>query len=170
MPGRQGRTRGGSLQSPGHVTIKVTGDPQLPFVQGSEYRLGELWTRLLDNAIKFGPKGGVIAVRARHSDGDVVVEVEDEGKGVPECDREAVFEPFRQSSDNLVTDKPPGTGVGLSISREIVARHRGTIVLDGAPGGGALLRVTLPTTPSRASVMARLPEGPIAQVEATVGP
>ena len=123
-------------------------------VMGSELRLGELWDRLLDNALKFGPAGGEVSIRVG-SDGDgAFVEVEDQGPGIAEADREAVFEPFRQSSHDLTTDKPPGTGLGLAISHEIVTRHQGRIAVISGKGSGATVRVTLPASgaPSEASV------------------
>ena len=65
------------------------------------------------------------------------IEVSDSGPGIPEADREAVFEPYR-------TTKPGGNGLGLATTRRIVEAHGGRVEALAAPEGGALFRITLP--------------------------
>jgi signal transduction histidine kinase len=72
------------------------------------------------------------------------VEVADSGPGIPEADREAVFEPYR-------TTKPGGNGLGLATTRRIVEAHGGSVQALEAPGGGARFRITLPATPASPS-------------------
>ena len=100
-----------------------------------------LLTRLLhvlyDNAIQAAaPRAPRISTRARASSGRVVVDVADDGPGVPAHIAARVFEP-------LVTARPGGTGLGLALARRIAAAHGGSIVLV-ADGPGATFRVDLP--------------------------
>jgi signal transduction histidine kinase len=80
----------------------------------------------------------------------MVLTVADDGPGVPEGDRERVFERFVRLDDARARDDG-GAGLGLAIVREIVSRHGGTITLGDAPGGGALFTVRLPTAASTTS-------------------
>jgi signal transduction histidine kinase len=105
-------------------------DRSLPKLLGRGSELNQVWTNLLDNAIDALGEKGTITVRTR-LDGDcAVVEVSDDGPGVPEDIRERIFEPF-------FTTKPvgAGTGLGLDAARRIVEeRHRGTIGVQSRPG------------------------------------
>jgi signal transduction histidine kinase len=69
--------------------------------------------------------------------GALVIEVRDKGPGVPEADRDKVFEPF-------FTNKTRGTGLGLAIARRVVELHRGTLTVGDAPGAGATFRIEIP--------------------------
>ena len=101
---------------------------------------------LLENAIKFSPRGGTIEVGVRADGGQAVVEVADQGPGIPLADRERVFERFVQ------LDPPPrgdggegrGVGLGLAICREIVAAHRGEIWVEGNRPEGSTFGFSLP--------------------------
>src|SRR4051794_26096469 len=128
-----------------HTEIAVERDydrslPKLS-VRGSE--LNQVWTNLLDNAIdalcEAGGKG-TITVRARREGDQVVVEVADDGPGIPAEARDHLFDPF-------FTTKPAGsgTGLGLDTARRIVEeRHRGTLAVESEPGKGTTFRVWLP--------------------------
>jgi two-component system, OmpR family, sensor histidine kinase ChvG len=102
-------------------------------VMGHDSRLGQVLTNLLDNARSFSPEGSTIRVRVSRQESDVVIEVEDSGPGVPEHALERIFERF-------YTDRPPeqgfgqNSGLGLSISRQIVEAHRGSIAVENLPG------------------------------------
>jgi signal transduction histidine kinase len=106
-------------------------------------RLIQVITNLLSNAAKFTSEGGIVHVRTGREHGQAIVEVEDSGIGIPQDQRDAVFEKFRQVGDPL-TAKPQGTGLGLPISREIVERHGGTLAARDTALGGACFRMTLP--------------------------
>jgi two-component system, OmpR family, sensor histidine kinase ChvG len=118
-------------------------------VIGHDSRLGQVFTNLLDNARSFAPPGTDITVTMRRDGGRIVARVEDEGPGIPEHAMERIFERF-------YTDRPieqgfgQNSGLGLSISRQIVEAHRGTITASNRPGrdsgtsGGACFIVTLP--------------------------
>ncbi len=120
-----------------------------PFlVMGHDSRLGQVLTNLLDNARSFAPPGTAITVRLARDGADAVVMVEDEGPGIPDHALERIFERF-------YTDRPveqgfgQNSGLGLSISRQIVEAHRGSIKAsnrlrpDGSVGG-ACFTVRLP--------------------------
>ncbi len=99
---------------------------------------------LLHNAIKFTPPEGQVWVRARPSDGDVLIEVADTGPGIPPEDRPRVFERFFRSDRARAGG---GTGLGLAIAKHVVEAHGGKIWVEseGRPGRGATFRFTLPS-------------------------
>ena len=95
-------------------------------VQGSEDMLLQVWMNLIDNAVKFSPKGGVLAVRIKQEEGFVHVEIENEGEGINEDDQARVFAKFYQAD---ATHANEGNGIGLSIVKRIVELHKGKIAL-----------------------------------------
>ncbi|MBA4741470.1 MAG: sensor histidine kinase N-terminal domain-containing protein [Azoarcus sp.] len=116
----------------------VAGEPRPVVVQGNGLLLRELIKNLLDNAIKYTPRGGSVTARVGESGGGVLLEVEDDGIGIPEADRERVFERFYR----VLESGEDGSGLGLPIVREIAELHGATITLDTGPKGlGTLARV-----------------------------
>ncbi len=111
--------------------VKVTREyqPDLPEIEALGSELNQVWTNILDNAIDAMGGHGEIRIRAFARDQDVVVEICDNGPGMPPEVRDRVFEPF-------YTTKPPGsgTGLGLHISHNVVARHGGRINIRSQPG------------------------------------
>ncbi len=106
-------------------------------------RLTQVMLNLLSNAAKFMPdSGGRTDVTLRLEPDRLVVEIKDNGPGVPLADQATIFEKFRQAGDALT--RPPGTGLGLPISREIVEHFGGRMTLDSAPGRGSCFAFTLP--------------------------
>ena len=102
----------------------------VPQLQAYGNELNQVWTNLLTNAIDAVGETGAIVVRTRREDGWAVVEVEDNGPGIPDAVKPRIFDPF-------FTTKPPGkgTGLGLSISHNIVTqKHRGELRVDSRPG------------------------------------
>ncbi len=105
-------------------------------------KLMQVLVNLISNATKHSPEGGTVYVRARHAGpGRVRLEVEDEGPGIPAGAEERIFERFQQLD---VEDRNRGTGLGLTISRHIVARHGGQIWAEPGRRRGALFHVELP--------------------------
>ena len=101
---------------------------------------------LLSNAAKFVPReGGRVEVALRRDGDGLVVAVRDNGPGVPPAEQATVFEKFRQGGDALT--RPPGTGLGLPISRQIVDHFGGTMWLESEPGRGACFAFRLPLRP-----------------------
>lgn len=123
------------------VSVDVVDDA--PSLLVDRARFEQVVRNLLDNAIKFSPDGGRVAVVVRVRDGRFELRIEDSGPGVPEQDRTAVFEKFNQLNEDM-TDKPDGAGIGLAISRAIVARFGGLIWCEDADIGGAAFVVLLP--------------------------
>ena len=110
-------------------------------------RMVQVVINLLGNAAKFVPDGqGRVAVELGRSGDGYLVRVEDNGPGVPQPYREAIFEKFRQvsGSGSLLKDKPKGTGLGLAICRQIVEHFGGRIWAEDASLGGAAVCFTLP--------------------------
>jgi signal transduction histidine kinase len=98
---------------------------------------------LLDNAVKYGPLGGQVVVRTSREGRRAVLTVEDQGPGIPPDEREGVFHPYVRGEDHL-EGGTGGTGIGLAIVRDLVARAGGSTRAEAAPGGGARLRVDVP--------------------------
>jgi signal transduction histidine kinase len=100
-------------------------------IRGSRHLLSQALANLLDNSLKYAG-GGEIQIRVLRSEGRAVLEVTDRGQGIPEADREAVFDRFIRLERSRST---PGNGLGLSLVRAVVRRHRGTVELaDNRPG------------------------------------
>jgi signal transduction histidine kinase len=95
---------------------------------------------LVDNAVTYG---GTARIRLLPGDGEVHVEIEDDGPGIPRESRETVFAPFQRLDPSRSRDTG-GVGLGLAVARNVVRAHGGDIELDEAPGGGLLARVILP--------------------------
>jgi signal transduction histidine kinase len=98
---------------------------------------------LLDNAVKYGPAGQTVRVTSGVSAGRIRIAVEDQGPGVDARERDAIWEPFRRG-ERAVGSVAVGSGIGLSVVREIVEWHEGSAWVDEAPGGGARFVIDLP--------------------------
>jgi signal transduction histidine kinase len=105
--------------------------------------LGRAIENLLDNAIEFSPADGTVAVTSGHDGADARVTVLDEGPGIPADAREAVFDRFRRL-DPSRTRATGGSGIGLSIVREIALAHGGRAWTEPGPRGGSLFVLALP--------------------------
>jgi signal transduction histidine kinase len=104
--------------------------PDLPRVEAYAGELNQVWTNLIDNAIDATSGKGQITLRTRYADPWVVVEVEDNGPGIPEAIQPRLFDPF-------FTTKPPGQGAGLGLTTShsiVVQKHGGQIDVDSQPG------------------------------------
>ena len=122
--------------------IVVTLDQPAPVeITGDAIRLGQAVNNLLDNALKYTPAGGRVALAAHVWGGTAVLTVSDNGPGVPAAERAAIFRRLYRS-DTSRTQR--GLGLGLSLVQAIVAAHGGTVTADEAPGGGACFTVRLP--------------------------
>ncbi len=124
------------------LRIEVEPGPVLTVV-GDEDRLGQLLANLIHNAIKFSPAGTEVAVHVRGDRENVLIEVEDHGPGIPETDRNRIFERFYKV-DRARSRGRGGTGLGLAIARHIVDRHRGHIWVQSHEGEGSSFFVSLP--------------------------
>ncbi|MDO8931900.1 MAG: sensor histidine kinase [Rhodocyclaceae bacterium] len=128
---------------------EVALDLQLPEapcqVLADRDRLMQVMINLLSNAVKFVTPGeGHVWVRVHSAPDAVRVEVADDGPGIRPEDRDAIFEKFRQGGQDVLTDKPQGTGLGLPISRQIVEYFGGRLWVESEAGQGARFMFTLP--------------------------
>jgi signal transduction histidine kinase len=135
----------------GGVPAEVHADPVR--VIGDRGQLARVVRNLVDNARRHASTRVLVTVR--RDGGDAVVEVSDDGPGVPVAERGRVFERFVRLDDARARSDG-GSGLGLAIVAEVAAAHDGSVEIDDAPGGGALFRVRLP-----AVMAADLPSGPI---------
>jgi signal transduction histidine kinase len=101
---------------------------------------------LLDNALKYGPKGQVVTIELERIEAIARMTVTDQGPGIPAGDRLRIWEPFVRLSDRGGISG--GSGIGLSVVRDLVKQHNGTISVADAPGGGARFTVDLPVSDS----------------------
>jgi signal transduction histidine kinase len=117
----------------------------LPLVEADDDRLRQVMNNLLGNAIKYSPEGGTITIASR-ADGNVVhVSVRDEGLGIETDALERIFDRYARAG--AVRDRHiSGTGLGLPITRQIVALHGGRIWAESDPGRGSTFHFTLPWT------------------------
>ncbi|MFJ6695451.1 sensor histidine kinase [Streptomyces sp. NPDC091272] len=111
-------------------------------VAGSRGQLARVLGNLLDNAQRHAEGCGTVTLRAR-GDGRAVLEVADDGAGVPAAERDRIFERFVRLDDARSRDDG-GAGLGLAIARDVARRHGGTLTAGQAPGGGALFTLALP--------------------------
>lgn len=117
-------------------------------------RMNQVFMNLLANACQAIPEAGCIEVRTFCRNGQAVIEIEDNGEGIPAEHLERVFEPF-------FTTKPvgKGTGLGLSISYAIVRQHQGVLEVESEQGKGSVFRMKLPITPAPDLIQASELEG-----------
>ena len=108
---------------------------------GYESLLIHVWSNLIDNAIKFDPHGGMIALRLRQENGFAVFTIDDNGPGVAPEEQERVFHKFYQSDNSRVMD---GNGLGLPLVKKIVEFSGGTVTLENLPEAGCRFTVRLP--------------------------
>lgn len=112
-------------------------------VCGDRDKLYQVLGNLLNNALKFTPRGGCVTVRQDTLDGEIRLTVTDTGPGLKPAELERVFDKFYQV-DNTIARHVEGTGLGLAICREIVQAHEGKIWADSEPGHGATFGMRLP--------------------------
>lgn len=98
---------------------------------------------IADNAIKYSPDGSFVELDLRESGGDIIIEVKDNGPGIPENERERIFERFYRLDDSRARDTG-GTGLGLAITKEAVLMHGGSIEVSDAEKGGSVFTIRLP--------------------------
>jgi signal transduction histidine kinase len=116
---------------------------RLPLVQIDEDKIGWVLLQLLDNAIKFTPKGGKVQVRAEADNGLITVAIIDTGIGISEDKIDEIFEPFHQL-DGSTTRRFAGTGLGLNMVRKILEAHGSSIKVRSVMDRGSIFEFNLP--------------------------
>lgn len=143
--------RAGSSPS---VEFKADLDPRLPIVVGDRDRLVQVVSNLVNNAVKYSPDGGTVTLSSR-SEGDfALVSVIDTGVGIPPDEISHVFERFRRVRSGAA-QSIPGTGLGLTIVKQIVEMHGGKIWVESAVGHGSAFHFTLPLAAENVSPLQR---------------
>jgi signal transduction histidine kinase len=128
------------------IDIRLKCPANIGTVVADQRRLQQAIINLIRNAITFTPSGGKIELGARRRKDGLEITVDDSGVGIPEEDRIRIFEPFERAQSGLKEGRPAksGAGLGLSLVKNIIALHGGTITLDSEPGKGTKVTVFLP--------------------------
>ncbi len=121
------------------VEFELHGDGPVP-VRGDALSLGLLVRNLADNAARYAPAGSRVDVGVGLEGGEAVLHVDDAGGGIPEADRQRVFDRFYRRGDSAET----GSGLGLAIVQNVAAAHGGSVRLDRSPAGGLRVTIRLP--------------------------
>ena len=124
------------------IKVTCTGTPGV-WVQGDRARLKQVVVNLLDNAIKYTPEGGAVALTVSAQNGKAILEVVDNGIGIPPQALPRVFERFFRIDTARSRDQG-GAGLGLSIVKSICTAHHGNVTASSTPGQGSCFRVELP--------------------------
>jgi PAS domain S-box-containing protein len=122
------------------LTLSVTA---IPVISVDPTRMAQLLANLLSNAVKFTPDGGRVEVRLGTEGGQVVLAVADTGVGIPAADQDQIFERFYRTAI-VRRQEIQGTGLGLTITKAIVAAHNGTIAVESGEDRGSTFTVRLP--------------------------
>jgi two-component system, OmpR family, phosphate regulon sensor histidine kinase PhoR len=123
--------------------FRVSSGRTRAWVRADPERIGLALANLIDNAIRFSPGGGVVHVSLRVARGKVLVSVRDEGVGIPLERQRRVFDLLYRAHAGMTHDYS-GIGVGLAITRRIVAEHRGSVCFKSAEGSGSTFGFSLP--------------------------
>jgi PAS domain S-box-containing protein len=126
-----------------NVEFKPDLDPRLPIVTGDRDRLVQVVSNLVNNAVKYSPDGGTVTLASRSEGGFALVTVADTGLGIPPDEIGHVFERFRRVRSGAA-QSIAGTGLGLTIVKQIVEMHGGKIWVESAVGHGSAFHFTIP--------------------------
>jgi two-component system phosphate regulon sensor histidine kinase PhoR len=125
------------------VKLKLKGFQNIPMAQGDPNSLERAVTALVDNAIKFSQSGGEVEIRLAEQKDKVLLSVEDHGIGIDPEIRPRIFDRFfhlEKSGDELYG----GIGIGLSITRQVIHQHKGSLDVESEHGKGSKFTITLP--------------------------
>lgn len=124
------------------ITLQFLASDKIPHSYLDQDRMTEVLTNLVDNAIKYTPRGGSVRVSVRQEDKHLLLTVQDTGIGIRPKDQKRLFEKFRQFGASPHQEK--GAGLGLAIAKEIVTLHKGKLWVDSVEGKGSLFAVSVP--------------------------
>jgi PAS domain S-box-containing protein len=122
------------------IKIEVTGPPRSPLVSCDPQRITQVFYNLLGNAVKFSPSDSTITVKMAANDSNLMIEIQDQGPGIPKENLETIFRKYWK----VKTNTKDGAGLGLYIARKIVESHGGKLHADSVEGQGSLFTMTLP--------------------------
>jgi len=124
------------------VDLRFTPTPKLPAVSGDAKSLERALMALVDNAIKFSPKGGNVNIRLIPEESTLLIDVQDQGIGIPKENMRRIFDRFyhlEKHEDNLFS----GIGLGLAITRQVIEQHQGKLEVISEPGQGTTFTIIL---------------------------
>jgi signal transduction histidine kinase len=124
------------------VKLKLKNGPNLPRAMGDPSSLERAVTALVDNAIKFSAHGGEVEIRLAEQAGRILLSVQDHGIGIDPQIRPRIFDRFfhlEKSGDELYG----GLGIGLSITRQVIQQHKGSLDVESTPGKGSKFTISL---------------------------
>jgi signal transduction histidine kinase len=127
----------------GEIDFRILPCPERARVCGDRERAVDILRHLLSNALKFTPRGGSVTVGCEEAAGTVRFFVADTGRGIPEGQRDAIFQPFVQVEKGL-TRSADGSGLGLAIARELAERMGGALTVTSEVGAGSRVVLSLP--------------------------
>jgi signal transduction histidine kinase len=137
----------------GGLSFQVSCPDHPVVIDGDPEQLDRLLVNLLSNAVKYTPRGGSVALSLDRADEAAVLSVADTGIGIPEEDQDALFTRFFRAS-NAVEAAIPGSGLGLSIVRTIVANHHGELNIKSGRDQGTTVTVRIPLDKATAAAPA----------------
>jgi two-component system phosphate regulon sensor histidine kinase PhoR len=132
---------------PENLSLELAAAESLPPVNADESKARQVLVNLIDNAVKYSPKGGRIELRLERRNGFVEIAVEDEGLGIPTSEQEHIFEKFYRLDPDMARGVG-GTGLGLYICRELAERMGGRVRVTSRPGAGSTFFFELPVSTS----------------------
>jgi len=130
------------------VTIDLRLEESIPVTRFDPLRIRQVCVNLLNNAVKFSPRGGTITVVSRLAEREIVVSVRDEGPGIAGKDVKEIFDNFTQVNGGS-TRSTNGMGIGLRLVKHYVSLHRGMVWVDSETGRGSIFWFSLPFSPCR---------------------
>src|SRR5207248_217821 len=152
----------------GPCALHVESRSALPLADADPLRVEQVLANLVDNAIKYSPRGGAIRVRVdANTDNELVVSVSDQGQGIPRQHLEHLFERFYRV--DAVGRAVKGVGLGLFICRSLVEAHGGHIWVESEPVRGSTFAFTLPTLAEAVEEQAASPSIEVADRRQPVG-
>ena len=137
------------------VNIKVDADANLPTITADGDRLAQVFINLVDNALKFTPREGLISLRALVVTDEMLISVSDTGVGIPAEAQTHIFDRFYQADPARRGGGKHGAGLGLAIAHEIIGAHGGRITVRSGLGEGTTFEVFLPLLKKSAPTIAR---------------
>jgi len=127
------------------VTLNIPDD--LDTVWVDREMMGEVILNLFSNAVKYSPDGKTITIEVEDKDDEQLVRVRDQGYGIPEKSLNKIFDKFYRVTDNEKLQEIGGSGLGLSLVKEIIELHDGSIWVESKPGEGSTFTFSIPKTP-----------------------
>ena len=140
----EGVVESAALHLPDGISLHIEKQAARPLLCDAS-KLRQVLVNLVDNAIKYSPEGGDVEIKLDSVNGECLIEVADEGLGIPSSERERIFDKFYRL-DPQQSRGVGGSGLGLYICRELVERMNGRLEVDSEPGKGSRFRVRLPAT------------------------